>query len=229
MSVVAFDRRRLRELRAEIAVWPELTEKGLAQRLRVLLRIWVRLLDLRRAAFDVVARQFHWHLGGEAEGDEEGGIVDVNVHRLLVSVDWLGERQREVKRKQPLVVVERIVLRGFEWKIFVLPDMHEAEVVEIFERVDVHVGEWLQLLCREDAVTILVEALHRHGRVEVIERPRVTHAGDLVIVIQEDFRAHGGPDMRVGSGRRGAQESDGRTKTVRITMFSQRPVPRISS
>jgi len=123
MSVVAFDRRRLRELRAEIAVWPELTEKGLAQRLRVLLRIWVRLLDLRRAAFDVVARQFHWHLGGEAEGDEEGGIVDVNVHRLLVSVDWLGERQREVKRKQPLVVVERIVLRGFEWKIFVLPDI----------------------------------------------------------------------------------------------------------
>src|SRR5262249_12712638 len=181
MSIVAFDRRRLGELRAEIAIRPELTEKGFAQRLRILLRVWIRFLDFRGAALDRVSGQFHGRLGGEAEGNEEGGIVDVNVHRLLVSVEWLLKRQREVKREQPLVVVERIVLRGFEWKIFALPDMHEGEVVEILERVNVHLGERLQLLCREDAVAILVEALYRHGRVELIEGPGVADAGDLVI------------------------------------------------
>src|SRR5262245_57781285 len=100
MSVVAFDRRRLRELCGEIAVRPELTEKGLAQRLRVLLRVWVRLLDLRGAALDRVAGQLHRRFGGEAEGNEEGGVVDIDIHHLLVGVEGLLERQREMECEQ---------------------------------------------------------------------------------------------------------------------------------
>ena len=99
MSIVAFDRRRLRELRAEMAVWPELTEKRFAQRLRILLRVWVRRLDLRYAALDVVAPQFYRRLGGEAEGDEEGRIVDVDLNLLVACIEWLVERQREVERE----------------------------------------------------------------------------------------------------------------------------------
>ena len=108
MIVVAFHHRRLGELRAEIRIWPKLTEKSLAQRLRIFLRLRVRLLDLCRAAFDTVTRQFHRRLSSEAEGHEEGGVVDIDIHRLLVGVDRLSEREREVKREQPLVVAERI-------------------------------------------------------------------------------------------------------------------------
>src|SRR6478752_8892165 len=99
MSVVAFDRHGLGELRAEIGIWPELTEKGLAQRLRIFLRFWVWLLDLRSAAFDGLARQFHRGFGGKSEGDEEGRIVDVDLDLLALRIKRLLEGQREVERE----------------------------------------------------------------------------------------------------------------------------------
>ena len=67
MSVAAFDRHGLGELRAEIGIWLKLTEKGFAQRLRIFLRFWVRLLDLRGATLDRVAGQLHWGFGGIGE------------------------------------------------------------------------------------------------------------------------------------------------------------------
>ena len=93
MSVAAFHHHRLRELRAEIAVRSQLTEKGFAQRLRILLRFGIGLLDLGGAAFDRTAGQFHRRFGGEAEGDEEGRIVDVDLNLLAVRIDRLLERE----------------------------------------------------------------------------------------------------------------------------------------
>jgi hypothetical protein len=208
-GVAAFDHHRLRELRAKIAVGSQLTEKGLAQRFRIFLRFWVWLLDLRRAAFDGVARQFRRGFGGKSEGDEEGRIVDVDLDLLALRINRLLEGQREVEREQALVVVERIVLRRLLRQIVPIPDMNECEVIEVLERLDIHFRQGLQLLGREDAVAIGVETLHRHSGVELIESPGVANPGDLVIWIEEDFRAHGHPDMRVSSGRRRAEESDG--------------------
>src|SRR6478609_6643312 len=131
MSVVAFDRHGLGELRAEIGVWPKLTEKGLAQRLSIFRRFWVWLLDLRGAASDRRARQFHRRLGGKAEGDEEGRVIDIHIHRLAVGILRLLERQREVEREQALVVVERIILRRLQRKIVAVPDMDEGEIIEL--------------------------------------------------------------------------------------------------
>src|SRR4029078_7993831 len=100
--VAAFDHHRLRELRAEIAVRPELTEKGLAQGLRVLLRFGVRLLDLGAAALDRGTGQFHPRFSGEAAGDEEGWIVHIDLNVLAARVERLLKRQREVQREQAL-------------------------------------------------------------------------------------------------------------------------------
>ena len=112
--VAAFYRHRLGELSAEIAVRSELTEECLTQRLRLFVSFGIGLLDLRRAAFDGVARQFHRGFGGKSEGDEEGRIVDVDLDLLALRIKRLLEGQREVEREQALVVVERIVLRRFQ-------------------------------------------------------------------------------------------------------------------
>jgi hypothetical protein len=96
------------------------------------------------------------------EGDEERRVIDIHVHRLAVGILRLLEREREVEREQTLVVVERIILRRLQRKIVAVPDMDEGEIIELLEGVDVHFGEGLELLGREDAVDILVEALHRH-------------------------------------------------------------------
>ena len=78
--------------------------------------------------------------------------------------------------------------------------MHEGEVVELLQRIDIHVGERLQLLRREDAVAIGIEALHRHGGVHLIEGPGVANPGDLAIGVEDDFRADRGPHVRMGMG-----------------------------
>src|SRR6476646_9680513 len=107
--------------------------------------------------------------------------------------------------------------------------MHECEVVEVLERLDVHLRQGLQFLCREHAVAIGVEALHRHCGVELVEGPGVANARDLVIGIENYFRAHADPDMRVRGGRRSAKESDGRAKTAKMTIGSQGLVLRVKS
>ena len=122
-GVAAFHHCRLGELGAKIAVRSELTEKGFAERLRVFLCFGVRPLDLRGAAFDAVTGQFHRRLGGKAEGDEEGWIVDVDPNLLAMRIKWLLERQPQVEREQALVVVERIVLGRLQRKIVAIPDM----------------------------------------------------------------------------------------------------------
>ena len=60
--------------------------------------------------------------------------------------------------------------------------------------------ERLELLLRVDAVAVGIEALHRHGSIELVERPGVTNAGDPMIGPEQDLRADRGPDMRMGRG-----------------------------
>jgi hypothetical protein len=79
--------------------------------------------------------------------------------------------------------------------------MDEGEIIEILERVDVDLGQRLQLLRREHPVAIGIEALHRHRRIKLVEGPGVAHAGELTMVVEDDLRAHRGPDMRVGVAR----------------------------
>src|SRR6476660_1478671 len=138
MSVAAFHLHRLRELRAKIAVRSQLTKKGFAQRLRIFLRFGVRLLDLGGAALDRVARQFHRRFGGEAEGYEEGRVVDVDLNLLVVRIERLFEGKREMEREQALVVIQRIVLRRLQRKIAAIPDMDEGEIVKVLERLDIY-------------------------------------------------------------------------------------------
>ena len=106
--------------------------------------------------------------------------------------------------------------------------MHECEIVEVFKRPDVHFRQGLKFLRRVYAVAIGVEALHRHGGVEPIERPGMANARDLLIGIEDDFRAHAHPDMGMGLRGRHTKESDGRAQTAQTTMDSQRLVLRLS-
>ncbi len=76
----------------------------------------------------------------------------------------------------------------------------KGEIVELLQRVDIDLGERLELFLRIGAVTVGIEALHRHGRIELVERPGVADAGDLVVGTEDDLRAHGRPDMRMRIG-----------------------------
>src|SRR4029078_2985028 len=109
MRVLAFDRRCLGKLRSEIGVRPELAEEGFGQGLVVGSGVWVRQDDVRSAAFVVRAGQGDRLLGGKAESYEEGGIIDIDLHRLAVRIDRLLERQREVQRENALVVIDAII------------------------------------------------------------------------------------------------------------------------
>ena len=77
MRILAFHVHRLGELRSEIRVRSELGEEGFGQGLGVGSGLWIRNNDLGVAAFGVRARERDGLLGGKAEGDEEGGIVDI--------------------------------------------------------------------------------------------------------------------------------------------------------
>ena len=201
-EVLALDRYGLGELRSEIRVWPELTEEGFGQGLCVCgsLRIWC--LNLGAAALRLVARKRNRLLGGEAECNEEGGIVDVDLDRLTVRIDWRLERERKVKREQALVVVEGVIHRRLELEqlvVFAL-EMHEGEIVEILKQLDIHLGKRLKLLFRVDPVLVGIEALDRHGRVELVERPMVTNASDLMIGVEHDLGTDRRPHMRMSCG-----------------------------
>src|SRR4029079_15103717 len=76
-------------------------------------------------------------------------------------------------------------------------EMHEGEIGEIFKRLDVHLGKRLKLLFRVDPVLVGIEALDRHGRVELVERPMVTNASDLMIGIEQDLGADRRPHVRM--------------------------------
>lgn len=108
--VAAFYRHRLGELSAEIAVRSELTEECLAQRLR-LFSTGIGLPDLRCAAFNRGAQQIHRGHGGNAKGNEERRIVNVDLNFLIARIDRVVERQCQVEREDALVGVEIIVLR----------------------------------------------------------------------------------------------------------------------
>ena len=122
-------------MRAEIAVRPKLAEEGFAQCLRLLLRLRVRLLDLGRATLGYRSRQGYRRFGRKAEGYEEGWIVDVDLNFLAMRVERRLKREREVQRKQALVVMERSVLRRFERKSVGIADMNEGEVIELFSEL----------------------------------------------------------------------------------------------
>src|SRR5262249_59885642 len=98
MRVLAFDRRGLGKLRSEIGVRPELAEEGFGQGLGVGRSLWVRQGDVGSAAFGIGTGEGNWFLGGEAEGYEEGRIIDIDLHRLAVRIDGLLERERKVQR-----------------------------------------------------------------------------------------------------------------------------------
>jgi hypothetical protein len=162
---------------------PKLAEERLGQGLGIRRRIGIGQRDVGAAAFSVGAGQCDRLLGGKAEGDEEGRIIDIDLHRLAVRIDRRLERQGEVQGEQGFVVVHPIVdgrLQLEKLVVFALV-MHEGEIVEVLERLDVHLGEGLELLLRVDAVLVGVEALDGHGGVELVERPGMTNAGDLVI------------------------------------------------
>jgi hypothetical protein len=201
-SAAAFHHHRLSKLGSEIAVRPELTEKGFAQGFGVFFAAGVGLLDLRGTALGRVSRHFHRGLVGEAEGHEEGRIVDVDRHGLATRIERRHERQGEMQREQALVVVERIVLRRLEGQIVRIADMHIGKIVEVLERVDVDLGQRLELLLGEDAVAVGIEPLHRHGGVELVEGPGMAHTGNSVLRVEEDFRAHRRPYMGMRVGRR---------------------------
>ena len=83
--VAAFYRHRLSELGAEIAIWSELAEECLAQRLRIFSSFGIGRLDLRGAARGRLSRQLHRRFGGKAEGDEERRVVDIDLNPLALS------------------------------------------------------------------------------------------------------------------------------------------------
>ncbi len=78
--------------------------------------------------------------------------------------------------------------------------MHEGEIIELLQRNDIHLGERRELGLGVDAVLVGIEALHRHGGVQLIEGPGVANADDLAIGAEHDFRADRGPDVRMGMG-----------------------------
>src|SRR5262245_24858931 len=100
--------------------------------------------------------------------------------------------------------------------------MHEGEVVEFLERLDIDLGERGELLLRVGAVLVGIEALDRHGGVELIERPDMTNAGNAVIGPEHDLGANRGPDMGVGGnrGRAAAHERSGE-KTLEKALVPQ--------
>src|SRR5262245_27060528 len=71
--------------------------------------------------------------------------------------------------------------------------MHEGEVVEFLERLDIDFGERGELLLRVVAVLVGIEALDRHGGVELIEGPGMTNAGNAVIGPEHDLGANRSP------------------------------------
>src|SRR4029079_3614885 len=84
--VAPFYRNRLGELGTEIAVRSELTEECLAQRFRIFVSFSIGLPNLRRAALNRGARQFHRGLCGKAKGNKERGIIDVALNLLLTLI-----------------------------------------------------------------------------------------------------------------------------------------------
>src|SRR6188472_352773 len=98
MRILALHRRGLSELRSEIRVRPELAEEGFSQSLGVGRSLGIGQRDLGSAAFAVGAGERDRLLGGEAEGDKERRIIDIDLHRLAMRIDWLVERQGEMER-----------------------------------------------------------------------------------------------------------------------------------
>ena len=122
-----------------------------------------------------------------------------------------------MKREQALVVVDGVIHRWLERDqlvVFAL-EMHEGEIVEILKRLDVDLGKRLKLLFRVDAILVGIESLDRHGRVELVERPMMTDAGDLVIGAQHDLGTDRRPDMGMGS-HRGRGADDDRVRREQI-------------
>ena len=131
--------------------------------------------------------------------------MDFGVERLL-------QRQREMQREERLVVIDRVVDRLLEQqRLIVVTEMHEGEIVEVLQRLDVDLGERLKLLLRIDAVAIGIEALHRHRGIELVESPMMTDAGDTMIGPEHDLRTDRCPDMRMGD-RRPSKTRRGRSR-----------------
>ena len=93
MRILALHRRGLGELRSEIRVRPELTEERFGQGLRVGRSLGIRQRDVSSAAFAVGAGKGDGLFGGEADGDEERRIIDIDLHRLAMRIDRLVERR----------------------------------------------------------------------------------------------------------------------------------------
>src|SRR5262245_59416319 len=129
--------------------------------------------------------------------------------RLGRCFEWKGE----VKGEHALVVFRPIVNGRLQLEEFVVHSlqMHEGEVVELLERLDIDLGERSKLRLRVGAVVVGIEALDRHGGVELVEGPGVTNAGNAVIGPEHDLGANRGPDMGMGGngGRAAAHEGCG--------------------
>src|SRR5262245_20466671 len=213
MQVFAFDGHGLGKLRTEIRARAKLAEEGLGQGLGAGGGLRIGLRDLRGAAFGVGAGQRHGLFGGKSESDKERRVVDIDRNRLPMRIDRLFERKGEVKGEHAFVVFGPIVDRRLQLEELVVlaRQMHEGEVVELLERLDIDLGERSELGLRIGAVLVGIETLDRHRGVELVERPGMTNGGNAVIWPEHDLGANRSPDMGMGGngGRAATQEGCG--------------------
>ena len=176
------------------------------------------------------ARDLYRRIGSKAESHKKGRIVYIDRDTMDSGVEWLLQWQCEMQSEQGLVVIDRVIGRPLErqWLI-VVAKMHESEIVKLLERLDIHLGEGLELLLRVNVVTVGVEALNRHGSVEFVEGPGVPDADNLEVGPEHDFGADRCPDMRMGSGGRCEKAGKRPAQMEKLTKTAQSFVPQIGS
>ena len=163
-------------------------------------KIVTRLFDgdgaLRRRA-DKPRRVFL----GKAEIDEEFRIVDFHVERR--GLHRRLERKRKMQRQHGLFrIVVEIVVDRIEKCVALAFAVHlgVGEIGVLLERLDIDLGERVQLLAGELPLGLLVQALGGVGREHVVEGPGMTHAGDRAVRRVDKLLGHRHPDMRVRLG-----------------------------
>ena len=129
----------------------------------------------------------------QREGDEVLGIADLEMQGAARQ-ERRGERQREMKEQPPARKLQMIVVRRGEARV-VVADGKEREEVVVLQRLDVLLGERLQLLRRIFAVAVGIQPLQRISGELLVEEPMMADRCDPTLVVEDDLGCGIDPDM----------------------------------
>jgi len=131
----------------------------------------------------------------EVEGDEIFGVEHFE-RRVRTDGGRRLQRQRVEQRQPAVVEVEPVLGRRLDRGAAAI-HLEPREIVIVLQRIDIDLGERLQLVVRQLAVAIGVEALDGEGGEGLVELPDVADRRHLAVGVEDDLLLRVDEDMRM--------------------------------